>query len=202
MGLGYQSVEAYLAGLPAGLASHPRCMAKGSLLRDALRLRPIAPPQGSLPEPILALIEQPPAVNAWVHEVAFNAAVLAIYDEAFGGRDLDGFEDWVCDFNRDLFRRPVYRVLFALVSPSRLVALSASRWSAFHRGTSLLILERSEESARLRVEFPRGLFVRPMLRAISGGVRAAVTVAGATEVVSELETIAETSAEYSLRWNS
>lgn len=141
----YRSAQDYLDGLPDGLDSYPHCVAKASLLSHALRSRTISPPPGSLPEPVRRLIEQPPPGSTWISEVAFNAAVLAMYDEAFGGDDLPGFGDWVCDFNRQLFVNPLYRVLFAFVSPSRLVSLSASRWSAFHRGSNISVLERRRD---------------------------------------------------------
>jgi hypothetical protein len=196
----YRSVHDYLERLPDGIDSHPHCVAKASLLSHALRSRPIAPPPGSLPEAVHRLIEQPPPVSAWVPEVPFNAAVLAIYDEVFGGEDLRGFEDWVCDFNRALFANPLYRVLFALVSPARLVSLAASRWSAFHRGSSLVRLEHRADFSRLRLGFPSRLFGHVMLVGFTAGVRAAAMVAGARAATGKLETATDTFAEYSVRW--
>lgn len=196
----YRSVHDYLERLPDGLDSYPQCVAKASLLSHALESRPISPPPGSVPEPVQRLIEQPPPVSAWIPEVTFNAAVLAIYDEVFGGTDSKGFEDWVCDMNRQLFASPLYRVLFAFVSPSRLVSLSTSRWSAFHRGSTLTLLEARRDSSRIRLEFPPRLFGRVMLVGFTAGVRAAAMVAGARDASGELGEITDTFAEYTVQW--
>lgn len=197
----YGSVRAYLARLPAGLDSYPQCLAKASVLRDALSSRPIRPAPGTLHPSVLELIEEPPPVNVWVSEVAFHCVTLAIYDDVFGGKDLDAFENWVCEFNQALIRRPLYRVLFALMSPSRLVQLAASRWSAFHRGSTISVLERDDAAARLRFEFPPRLYGPEMLRAVSASFRATAQVAGATRVIVRLGRDSDTFAEYSLTWD-
>ena len=172
------------------------------MLRDSFASRQLSPAEGSLPEPLLRVVRHPPPMSSWIPETIFVAATLATYDEAFGGEDLSAFEDWVCEVDRALFRNPVYRILFALISPSRLVALAASRWSAFHRGTTLTILERSPESARLRLDFPDHLFNHVMIVAFMGALRAAALEAGAAKATGHVDSASATRAEYSVSWSA
>jgi uncharacterized protein (TIGR02265 family) len=194
------SVAAYLEGLPHGLASYPECTAKASLLRDMLATRPLDPDSDSLLEDLRPLIRDPPPVSTWIPEVAFVASAMTVYDEHFGGHDVAGFEQWIVDFNAALFRKPLYRVLFALISPERLVVGATTRWSAFHRGTSLALVERGQRSGLVRVGFPPDLYGTVMLHGFAAGLRAAVVVAGGRDVRTELESIEATSAEYWIRW--
>jgi hypothetical protein len=197
----YPSVSAYVANLPNGLGSHPSCQVKASLLRDALRSWRIEPPEGSLPEAIATLLRDPPPVSSWLNEVTFHGAMLAIYDESFAGSHLEAFGDWIFESNLELFRKSLYRVLFAFVSPSRLVELVASRWSAFHRGTSLSLVERDAASARVKLEYPARLYDSVMLHAVASGIRAAITVAGARDARCRVDSSKDCSTEYRLSWS-
>jgi hypothetical protein len=194
------TVAAYLARLPDGLASYSECTAKASLLRDMVETRPLDPDAPTLLEDLRPWIRDPPPVSSWMPEVAFVASALTIYDVHFGGHDLAGFEQWIVAFNTALFRKPLYRVLFALMAPERLVVGATKRWSAFHRGTSLALLERGVCSSLVRVEFPPHLYDRVMLHGLTAGLRAAVLVAGGREATTTLETADATSAEYWIRW--
>jgi hypothetical protein len=200
-GKAYPATRAYLDGLPDGLASFPECQAKASLLRDMVASRPIAPNAATLPAELCELIRNPPPLSSWIPEVAFNAASMAMYDEHFGSEDTARFEDWVFDFNRDLFRKPLYRILFLLISPRRLLTNVASRWGAFHRGTSLSLIEIKEGAGRLRLEYPSGVFAEPMLYAFSAAWRAAIDTAGGSKVGSKLDDRTDTWAEFTVHWD-
>ena len=199
-GTAYHTTRAYLDALPDGLASFPECQAKASLLRDMLASKPIAPSADRLPSELCDLIRSPPPVSSWIPEVAFNAASMVMYDEHFESKDTARFEAWVFDFNRALFSKTLYRILFLLVSPRRLLTNVPSRWGAFHRGTSLTLIEGGEHRGRLRLEFPSGVFAEPMLHAFGAAWRAAVDTAGGHAVHSKLDDRTDTSAEFTVRW--
>jgi hypothetical protein len=196
----YPSAEAYLARLPAGIDSYPACQAKGSLLRLILEAHSLEPPDGSLPGSVIQMIKAPPPVSSWISEVAFTSALLAVYDDAFGGTDLDGFDAWVYGLNVELFTKPLYRILFAFIAPQRLVGMATSRWSAFHRGSTLSLIGRGPRRAVVRLEFPPDLFGPQSIRTVSAGIRAAILTSGASEPRSRVEAIASTSAECSIDW--
>src|SRR5262245_24327661 len=74
-------LAAYLAGLPAGLASWPDHVAKASLLRAGLRTRPIDPRAiTGAPPRLRALVETPPLDSSWITEVEYCALSLLIAD--------------------------------------------------------------------------------------------------------------------------
>jgi hypothetical protein len=129
-----------------------------------------------------------------------HVVALAIYDHGFGGTDLDGYEDWACRLNVDLFARPLYRILFAFIAPQRLVGMTTNRWSAFHRGSTLCVLSHGPRRAVVRLEFPPDLFSPEILRTLTGGLRAAVLTAGASEARARVEAVGTTSAECSIDW--
>lgn len=196
----YPSVESYLAELPRGLGSYPQCVAKASVLGDALESRPLHPPAGALPPEILTLVRDPPPVSSWVPETHSNAVLLAILDEHFGAHETAQFDDWVYVRNRRLFRRPLYRILFAVVSPERLLVGAERRWEAFHKGTKLSVRVTDESSATMELHSPPHLFPATAARGIVQAVRAALEAAGAKEVQVELVRRAPTRLDYAARW--
>jgi hypothetical protein len=193
-------VRDYLERLPEGLASYPDCLAKVALVRDLLESRPLDASADDVPDGLRPMLAAPPPVSSWIPEVHFVAVGLAIYARHFGANDLAGYEDWICTSNMALFRKPLYRVLIALLSPERLLIGTSKRWSAFHLGTTLSVVEHTEGSARLRIEFPAYLYGTEILRGMSAGLRAAVIVAGGRNVATGVEDATPTSAEYWLRW--
>lgn len=197
----YPSAQAYLDRLPEGLASFPDCKAKASLLHGILASRSAAGLDRSLAPEILQLLTAPPPVSSWVPEVHFNAAALAMYDHHFGGDNLQSFDAWVYQVNNDVFRKPLYRVLFLFVSPQRLLLSSARRWDHFHRGSTLTLVESSADTARLRLEFPPHLFSPEVIFGFGAAWRAAAETAGGHDVHSDLEHATDTVAEYVVRWS-
>jgi hypothetical protein len=195
-------VAQYLDRLPAGLDSYPECIAKASLLRDVVQSRPIDPDGDYVPEGLRALLRTPPPVSSWIPEVAFVTSRMIVYGRDFGGTDIAGYAEWIHAVNTALLRHSLYRVLFAFTAPERLLIGTAKRWSAFHRGTQLVIMEHTPDSALVRIDFPPHLFSPEMLHGFTAGLRAAVTVAGGRDVETELAAIAQTRGEYWIRWKS
>lgn len=194
-------MRAYVDRLPAGLASYPDCVAKAALLRDILASRPLDASADDIPDDLRAVIANPPPVSSWLPEVQFVASSLAIYGRYFGGDDLRGFEEWICTRNMALFRKPLYRVLIALMSPERLLVGASKRWTAFHRGTTLTLLEHTPMYALVRLEFPPHLYGSELMHGFAAGMRAAAIVAGGRNVASGLDEPTATSAVYWLRWS-
>jgi hypothetical protein len=176
------SVTAYLSGLPHGIDSYPRAMVKGSVVRMTMGEwdfpSMLAP--GALPEPVETLVRHPPGVSSWVPEVHHAVVVSAVFDARF--RDAGGlgaFESWVRDGNRRLLRGPLYRVMFVVLSPSRVLSGAQQRWATFHRGSLLTVVKREERVVVARLTYPPHLFGDLSLRAFAGAFQAALESAGA-----------------------
>jgi hypothetical protein len=194
-------LDAYLAGLPAGLASHPECQQKASIIREFLADCPaLLRETRDAPEPVRALLVWPPPLNAWVSEVVANAAFALARDLVFPSDD--SFGQAVFRFNRRLFDKAMYRLLMALVSPSRMITLGASRWSAFHRGSHMsgTILGRSH--ARVDLGFPTGLFGAVHAVQYAAAVRAAMHAAHADSCRVTLERLESTHVAFAVEWKS
>ncbi|MCZ7677693.1 MAG: hypothetical protein M5U28_02505 [Sandaracinaceae bacterium] len=154
----FPSAAAYLARLPEGLASHPQCVVKASVLRDVADARPLGPDDlAALPGPVAQLVREPPPVSSWVPEVHALVAMIAIRDRHFapGEIGLSAYEEWTYERNKKLLARPLYRALFLLLSPERLLRNVGNRWAMFRRGSRLELVERSASSATVRLSFPR-----------------------------------------------
>jgi hypothetical protein len=82
---------------------------------------------------------------------------------------------------RALLRAPLYRVLFAVLSPERLLNGAAQRWHAFRQGTELVTLEKGRGFARLELTFPPGLHSDLTLYLLAAAFEAAIDCTGARE---------------------
>jgi Protein of unknown function (DUF2378) len=192
------SLEHYLATLPGGIDAYPHCQAKASVARDAMQ-RPL-PPSLDLPAPLRALVDQPPPVTAWIPEVHQNALMLAILDTHFDETDVDGFYAWILDRNRRLFSGPLYRALFFVISPERLLGGFQRRWSTFRRGTELAVEQRGKGRARARITTPPHLHSKLSARGIGFGFQAALERAGGGDVRIEIPSHSPTEVIYELSW--
>jgi hypothetical protein len=197
------SVERYLEELPNGADSYPHCRIKGSVVVSILTTcglpLPFAP--GLVPPEAEVLTREMPSVNDWVPEVHYATLSLAVREQRFPGPEgLHGFDQWVLDENKRLLTGPLYRVLFMVASPERIVRAGGERWGRFHRGSTLSV--RSEAKGRVtgRLTYPEKLFPPLTLRGFAMALRAAAEAAGAEGVSASHHVKSETSTEYELAW--
>lgn len=149
-------VDAYLARLPAGAASHPGCVAKAAMLRRALEQRPLSRAHlAALPSPVAQLASCPPLDGDWVPDVALACVLLAIAD-AYVLTD-DAYLSWMRALNVRMFTT-LFRTIVATVPPDVLVRSAAERWGIFHRGSALTVLESGRRAATVQLSFPPRLF--------------------------------------------
>jgi hypothetical protein len=199
-------LDRYLASLPRGLDSYPEAGVKGTIVRSVLTHSAVPGLTDvlTIPEAVRRLIREPPLASEWASEVHFNALSCALVDTAFDGPDgLHAYELWIAELSRHLFRTPLYRVLFAAMSPSHLLAAISMRWGAFHRGSSLTHVRGSEpDLIEVRLTMPAHLEPAPILHATSGGFRAAIEATRG--VVTSLRWVAEspTSVRWQIRWTA
>ena len=179
----YPTMDAYLAALPGGVDAHPSAQAKGAVLRMALDDDRLKLPPATLPPALAAHLQSPPTVNSWIPEAQFNALMLAVFDTHFAGAGGHvAYEAWILERNRLLLRKPLYRILFAVASPERILVGAEKRWAAFRRGTKMHIDGHTDTSVDLSVHYPKSLMSDLSARGLKMALRAAIELAGAREV--------------------
>jgi len=137
--------------------------------------------------------------GAWIPEVIFNGAMLAMADRA-GWKDVQLLA-WHRALNRKLFRGPVYRAVMAFFSPRALLAAGAGRWNSFHAGTVLEVTARGDRSGTAVLRHPPHLFTPLILRIYAEAFGAALENARATgRVAVELAEAGESSARFVATW--
>jgi hypothetical protein len=172
------SVARYLEKLPAGLASYPECLVKASVLRNSADPRVLGP-EVPLPPEVRALLDHPPPVSVWVPEVHYTVIQLATHEVHFPGPDPQAFITWVHARNVQLLSTPLYRALFLVLSPERVLLGLEKRWGSFRRGTQLQVLRADSRTADLLLRTPPNLYAQVSVWAMGAALRAGMVAAGA-----------------------
>lgn len=196
----FPETAAYVAKLPQGLASHRQCEVKGSVVRE-IAASIDAPVGATLPAPMRALIADPPSVSAWVSEVPLNALILVQHEllkERTG--DPSAMIQHAFDSTRALLSTPLYKILFFVMSPERLLRGIDKRWGALRRGTFLEAIEHTHNVARIRVHFPANHYNQTLLAIRAASVRAALVCAGGRDARVDVEPSSAESIDYVCRW--
>jgi hypothetical protein len=197
------SVDEYLGALPHGIGAYPEAAVKGSVLLSLGKhavFQELASHPG-LPSEAARLVTDPPTKTTWVPEVVFNTLMCGFYDLTYRSRGgLEAYEAWVAAQNLRLFNDQIYRILFRVAGPERLLASVAARWGAFRRGSTLTIVKSAARSAELRLVFPRNLEPITALHSFSGAFRAALQAAGAKQQAAFLTPELGVSARWRLQW--
>ncbi|MFO0560693.1 MAG: hypothetical protein U0269_21940 [Polyangiales bacterium] len=190
----------YLAALPNGLDSYPQCAMKGSVVRFLIAKLPEKHLLEELPEPLRELATFPPLPTAWVREVHASALTVYLTWAVFGSEDAlvtQAYKD-----NLSLLDSVAYRILFRFVGAHRLLPQVASRWSLFHQGTELTVVEkaRPHEGGVVRLKTPPHHVPSVLAKAYSTAFRAAVEIAGGRNATMETRVVDATTIEYRGRW--
>ncbi|MBL8683546.1 MAG: hypothetical protein JNK05_30530 [Myxococcales bacterium] len=192
------TVVEYLSALPAGDASHPQCMVKASLVRNALADKPLGA-ELVLPAAVRALVDSPPPVSVWIPEVHFNVVMHAIRDGYFGGRR-DEFLSWVYTQNRQLLSTTLYRAVFLVLSPERLLVNMEKRWASLRCGTTLTHERFAAKDLELTVRTPPHLYSTAVAEGMATAVRAAIDSAGTKSSEVEHHLVSATEVRFRVRW--
>lgn len=86
-----------------------------------------------LPDELADIILSPPEASEWVPEVRLITLMTVLRDVAFG--DDDGYDACMRGMLSSVLAGPMYRVLFALISPNRMAVKGEDEWTRMHRGT-------------------------------------------------------------------
>ena len=194
----YPLAAEYLARLPAGFASHPRCEAWVEShvgARDTLRKQGDL---GVLPREITDFLES--RYTGWFPEVIGQTAEMMVAD-CIGEA---GYISWCYDDAAQLFRGPLIRHLMRLVSPTLVVMGATNRWGSVHRGTTLrsLPVKRVGERtvATVILEVPEHHYPPLFLEGLAESFRAAIDGARGSQGASKIQRASTTSGEYEVSW--
>ena len=197
----FPSVATYLESLPNGVASYPECTVKASVLRSNLEDRPLGP-DVPLPPEVRALVERPPPVSVWLPEVHVAVVMLAVREVHFGPPEFAGYLDWVFDRNRQFLSTTLYRAMFLLVSPERLLVGMQKRWASFRRGSEIRVTRQARSDIDLSIVGPPHLYPVPVLEGMGQALRAAITCAGAANARVDVAKLSPTEGRVRLAWGS
>ena len=196
----FPRVAQYLAGLPNGVASHPECTAKGSIVRSILEDKPIGDiPAGSLPESVRSLAEHFAPYSSWVTEVELMCLNLAFAD--YHRLSDAAYVERKYQQNRKLFDTFVYKLLMSFTSPVSLIEHAATRWGTLHRGPAMQVELTSQSSARLTLGFPANLYDKLLLDLNAAVFRAALVHGKAQAADVRVADFGSTHAVFDARWS-
>jgi len=198
------AVAAYLERLPHGIDSYPQATVKGSVVRAVIGdTGPSSLPVALIPPSTEELVRNPPGVSDWVRETHHGALLSAIFDTRFrGAGGIPAFDVWAIERNRTLLRGPLYRVMFLVLSPERILIGVQQRWAAFHRGSLLNVVKRAERAAQVRLTYPAFLFAEHALRWFACAFQVAVEAAGAKNAHVRADVESETSTLFDAQWDT
>jgi hypothetical protein len=195
----YPSVAAYLDGLPAGLDSHPECVAHEA--HEGARQHLLERIGGArLGEPFNSLFGAQ-WNETWMPDVHGLVAQMMLVDEL----GEPAYLQWIYADAHRVYDRPFLRHLMRLLSPSLIALGGASRWRAVHRGSTLTATGMHKGPHRMRggvvLDYPQGLFPAAFCRALGETFRAAFDLAHAAGATVDLVEHGSERASFEIGWD-
>jgi hypothetical protein len=197
----YPRARAYLAALPNGFDTFPKCRARGEVYDDVRLHFPELGQDPTLPQPVIDFFKGR-YEKEWMPEVLGQVVNLMIRDAALPSDE--AVLKWSYETSTRFFCDSPFRLLVRLLSPTLLVMGATQRWTAVHEGTELKTTPaaRTDGVSRTtgRLTFPEGLFPELFLRGLALAFQVAVESARATEVSTRLASFSSTGAQYEIEW--
>jgi hypothetical protein len=182
------ALDEYIRSLPEGFASFPGAQVKGNVLDEMLEwAASVGAPLDARLEPELKRLRPFGQTRDWVPEVVNNAVSLSV---RLAYPSDDAWLRALYEHQRAVYRRPLYRALLMVLSPTLLTMGAADRWKAYRRGSELVV-DRWNRTGNGRsttgaIVHPAGLYTPLMLRGHALTLRAAIDAAGARNSRVEL----------------
>lgn len=149
--------------------------------------------------PVLAdLVRSPPPSSAWMRQVHFRCILRAILDLYFRG-DEAAMVAWSYGSQKKLLGGPLYRVMFALLSPERVVQAAPQRWGHFHRGLSMHV-DIHPQHVEGTLRYPPNLYHRFDQELSLAGIRAVIELAGGRDIRLEILETSPTQGRSRITW--
>ena len=196
----FPAMAAYLSALPDGLDSYPDCQIKAVFLPSVLEDYPLRSVSviDRLPAVLADWVRSPPPSSAWLPQVHFRCILRAILDQYFKG-DEAAMVAWSYGAQKKLLGGPLYRVMFALLSPERVAQLAPQRWGHFHRGLSMHVdIHPRQVEGTLR--YPPNIYRRFDHELSLAGIRAVIELAGGRDIRLEILETSPTQGRSRITW--
>lgn len=175
-----QSIRAFLAGLPAGVDSHPEALVRGSVVQAWIEDHDLDSLREALGPFPAALATLEATGSSWVGAVPATIVYLAVRERFFSS---DG--DYVraaFGKNAGLLQRPIYRPLFATVGKERLVRWAPRAFALVHRGTTVSVDDRGH-AIEVTYDYPQGLIPPLIARCHATAISALLDTLGLSAVI-------------------
>ncbi len=167
-------LRAYLASLPQGVDSYPECTVRAATMIAALDLLDLDGTEG-LPEPVRALVADPPHRSRHIPEVHNLAFFSWLRDERFEGDE--GYLTFTDAVFHRFYAMPLYRVVFMVGRPDQVASASTRIWGWVRQGTRLEVTGRGDGHVWLRATSPPHLFDALHARVLARGLAIAYRLA-------------------------
>ena len=187
----------YLAKLPNGLQSYPKCLAKGVLVRSAVEDHRFSGALGTLPPTLKAAIETPPPVSVWVPATISDATFYVVVDTHYQTKDK--MLAWIDRRTLALARSSMYRMLVKATKPGTFLKLAAKVHTLFQRGTDLEV-RPGEGYADVRLSHPPHLHGGFNHLSNVALFRSLIATTGGKDVKAEMTASTATEARYHVTW--
>lgn len=155
----------------------------------------------AMPPELQDLITNP---KGWAPEVWGIAVMLMTRDLCFESDA--AFLNWTRDDVAKMYKRPAYRMLMFVMSPSLVIMGAAKRWQAFHEGSILRAhatrknKETGRAETRLDLAMPEGLYPPLGLTVYGNAFASAIEAAGARDIRQESPSFDGEAYGYRLSW--
>jgi len=199
----YPVTARYIESLPNGLDSYPECQARTDARDNIKREFPDIGSDSNLPKIVRDFFGSRYRDN-WIPEVVSCALLLLTRDVGF--KSDDDFLAWCYEGHSSLYRKPHYKIIIYILSPTLLLTGATKRWSTFHRGSTLtpkpIVKEGDFFEGNASLTFPPHLFNELLLRVQRGAYKAAIDATRTKGSRIQLTEITDTSASLSFRWSA
>jgi hypothetical protein len=194
------TLQQYIAELPNGWASYPACRASAQMIASLVVHGAFDELEG-MPLPVSTTLHVSP--DDEVAEVVNVGSLLAILDGVFGG-DAERFLTWATEGSAQRMTTMRFAAMRGH-SAARLIAELPRVWSTYHHGTTLRVTELKDETSRMVLDYPPGLFPSVFLEYFARSVAVALIRVDAPQPVVTVATIevdGRAEATLALRWDA
>jgi hypothetical protein len=105
----------------------------------------------------------------------------------------------------ELFRKPTYRIMMFLLSPTLIIMNATKRWATFHTGSTLhpatVKSDGNKRTVHATLEFPAGVFNELFARLVGTTYQAALDCCQAPNARVDIESITPTQVEFVASWD-
>jgi hypothetical protein len=189
---------AYIAELPEGLDSYPRCRVRTAVTRLITERFPKLLEHPGIDPTFNVRLRAALDQGEWMPETVGTVTRILTREAAFESDDQ--YNEWTFQIAQELFARPFYRVLMYVVSPSLVMLGASRRWNAFREGTTL-VAKVSGNGGDIALSFPPRLYTPLILEGFGHAFRASLVAARARNIRLELVGAEQQSARWSVTWD-